>query len=80
MPSFVRSGSLRANTGAYTDSPVNGLLYVRGTVGAYPQLSRSQRACSTGFRLRPMCALDCCHCLMWHSVLQSAWSQVLFTG
>ena len=39
MPSFVRSGSLRANTGAYTDSPVNGLLYVRGTVGACPQLS-----------------------------------------
>lgn len=37
VPSFVRSSSnLRANAGAHTDSPVNGLLYVRGTVGAQP--------------------------------------------
>ena len=44
MPSFVRSGSLRANTGAYTDSPVNGLLYVRGTVGKCTHLPCSHTA------------------------------------
>lgn len=49
VPSFVRSGGLRANAGTYTDSPVNGLLYVRGTVGAraHPHLHPSHAGANT---------------------------------
>ncbi|KAK9840821.1 hypothetical protein WJX81_007219 [Elliptochloris bilobata] len=42
VPSFVRNSNLRANTGAYTDSPVNGLLYVRGTVGGSAEVPEGE--------------------------------------